>query len=428
MVKKGSSADKKAEESLDLDTSKDSPVNKGEQDPSLHKTSISSGGNAEFLGGMAVHLGKDDENAGSSLEWKLQTRVSFSGKQRDQSDSRAASNVSLQSLSGRKTRQQLQKEQAAAMTIQAAWRGCQVRREIDIMTKAATKIQATFRGHKTRKELPLHLCDHGRNKSKNKIQARKENRPVPEFQSNHLQQLGFIGAHTKSQSILPYNAKSRNSLKTIGDYTLLSPEITFLEIEMGHRTSQEVFACSSLNALATEIEWQRYHNAATIIQAAWRGYQVRKMLGIAAQTGTCHSESFRFNYVCEEIIRKDTVCQPPDHRARRHDAVMLGFVPRIRNINVYTVVKGAAASPKPNISLRVLSQNAVIQGFQRDMSAGVQGLYTIKSPGALRPAQLFVRVDMRKELKKLSSLITEKNPKPRKGQSKESLVTAQESQ
>lgn len=412
MVKEAPHTGKKIDESLDSDTSTESLINKRKEYPSASKINVSSGSNVESFHDMPVRPAKKDGKAGTSEERNRQSHVFFSYEPRDPSDTRAARNLSLPllPLPRRKTRQELQTEKAAATTIQSAWRGCQVRREIKKMTEAATKIQATFRGHKIRKELPLSLCNHSKSKSKKKIHARKDSESVPEF-LHCFQQLGLIGTHTKSQSILPYNDKTRNYLTVIGDYALLSPEVTFLETEMGHRPSKEMFTFSSLNVLA-EIEWQRYHNAAIIIQAAWRGFKVRKMIRIIKQTEKSQGTSFRFKYTCEEIIRKDTTS---GHRSqlqeRRHDNVLLGFVPRIRNINIYTVVKGLPASQRPNISVRVLSPNAVIQGFQREMRVGAQGLYSVKSPGALRPTQVFVHVDIRKELKVLSSLKTEKNQK-----------------
>lgn len=419
MVKKGPS--KEVDESLD--TSKESLVSNGEEYPSPKKTNVSPGGNVESLGDTPKHPVKDDGKAGSSPEKKLQTHVSFSrSEQRDPSGTQAAPNLNPPLLPRRKTRQQLQKEKAAATTIQSAWRGCQVRREIDKMTKAATKIQATFRGHKIRKELPLSLCNHGRSQSKRKKHARKESGSVPEFLTCS-QPLGLIGTHTKSQGILPYSNRSRACLSVLGEYSLLTPDTTFLETVMGHRPSKEMFTCSSLNVFAAEINLQRYHNAAIIIQAAWRGYRVRKIIRMFIEAGESQSKSFHFNYICEEILRKDAISgQLFRFRARRHDTVLLGFVPRIRNINVYTVVKGVPASQRPNISVRILSPNAVIQGYQREMSMGAQGRYTVKSPGALRPSQVFVHVDVRKELKKLSALMVKKKQKPGGVQSKGAAV------
>ncbi|KAJ7335305.1 hypothetical protein JRQ81_013246 [Phrynocephalus forsythii] len=303
----------------------------------------------------------------------------------------------------RKSPWQRQQEEEAAVTIQSAWRGWQVRKEMDRMERAATQIQAAFRGYMTRKELPLGICCSCRTDWPTPKQKSAENKsqPFPLFLTC-TQQLGLgSGTQTESLSVFFPNNRGRICPKTIPeDSPLLNPNASFFESKSAIRPDRKVFTYASLNVFASKIRNQKYQEeAATIIQAAWRGYQIRQKARPRIQAAKS-TKSLPSNFIVNKSYwRRLWSGHTVEERGIQQIFANSAFrkAPQIRNINIYTVVKGMAASSKrPDISIQVRSPKAVIQGFQRDMSRGVQALYTVKNRGASRPSQILIHVNMLK--------------------------------
>ncbi|CAI5796718.1 neuronal acetylcholine receptor subunit beta-3 isoform X1 [Podarcis lilfordi] len=422
------------EDSCDLDSSSEeddtfSHDDRSEQYVPHRKANVSTGDSIDRLGDRyapwplpqyVCHC-KDDRRARSPRSMNRHPqRPCFVHKPREICCARTASDVNMDEVLSllpgrqRKTRQQLQREKEAAVTLQSAWRGCQVRKDISKMNKAATQIQAAFRGYMTRKELPLGLCGYGRTnqrKLQKKTRAEDESKPFPAL-LDCLQQFGLVsGTKPSGQSISLPNGKPRNySRNLIEDYPLLNPNVTFFEIESTLRPNREVFTYTSFNVFATGIQDQRYEDAATTIQAAWRGYQIRQKG--RPMTG---EEKRPRNPICSNFAMKKTPCKHslpgpalkgPKIRqifvakADLHDTqgtLSLRDAPQIRNINIYAVIKAMPdPSRKPNISIRVLSPNAVVQGYEREMSSGVQALYTVQNNSASMPSQILIHVNTQK--------------------------------
>ncbi|XP_062830223.1 abnormal spindle-like microcephaly-associated protein homolog [Anolis carolinensis] len=397
------------EDSCDLEySSEESDVLSHDSEPEENvskskKANRSSQDNAQYRRDRYGHIHlptstrsyKEDLRAGSYRRRNPHTHRTrcFVHQQGDPYHSQGDSSVSVDEVLNllptykRKTRQQCQQEKEAAITIQSAWRGHQVRRHIDTMNEAATKIQAAFRGHVTRKELPLELSGYARTdrpKIQRKARTDNQSKCCPEL-LNCLQKFGLVsGPHTQRQNIvLPKARPSRCPKYIIEDYPVLNPNVSFFEIKSPLRPNREVFTYKSLNVFA---QTQRYQAAATTIQAAWRGYQIRQKIPI--------------NLTIRKTSWKHTLS---GHTLEAHEIhqiftrPVLRKAPRIRNINIRTVVKNApASSQKPNISIQVLSPRGVIQGFQRDMSRGAQALYTVASKNATIPSQIFIHVTLQK--------------------------------
>nr|XP_060622800.1 IQ domain-containing protein N-like [Anolis sagrei ordinatus] len=372
------------------------------------KANSSSQDNAKYLRDRYGHIRfptstysyKDDLRAGSDRRRNPHTRkkTRFVHQQGDPYHSQSDSSVSVDEVINllptykRKTRQQQQQEKEAAITIQSAWRGHQVRRNIDAINEAATKIQAAFRGHATRKELPLGLSGYARTdrpKFQRKARTENEGECCPELLSC-LQKFGLAsGTDTEKQSIFLPKGRPRSCPKhVIEDYPVLNPKVSFFEIKSPLRPNREVFTYRSLNVFA---QTQRYQAAATTIQAAWRGYQIRQKIPI---------RPFSSNFTIRKTSWKHTFAGRTLEAHEIHQIFtrpVLRKAPRIRNINIRTVVKGApASSQKPNVSIQVLSPRGVVQGFQRDMSRGAQALYTVESENATIPSQIFIHVNLQK--------------------------------
>lgn len=292
----------------------------------------------------------------------------------------------------RKSRQQLQREREAATAIQSGWKGCQVRKDIDKMNKAATQIQAAFRGYRSRKELPLGLCGRPkRQKSQKKIRVENKSSSLPSL-LNYVQQWSLASA-TQIESpnfFLPKGKPRSHSKNKAGDYMHLKPKVTLFEIKSALKPDSKVFTYTSLNVFATQLLRQRYHDAAVTIQAAWRGFQARKKIRTLKQAKESHQG------VPEEVKEQET-CAKSEQDERSKETRPVGETPHIRNINIYTVVKGKPASQKPSVSIRVPSANATVQGYQRDMSRGMKGLYTVTNKNTPKPSQIHVHVNMKQE-------------------------------
>ncbi|XP_053149714.1 IQ domain-containing protein N-like [Hemicordylus capensis] len=334
----------------------------------------------------------------------------FVHKRTDPSHKRAVRNASLNDvltllpmpLPRRKTRQQLQKEKEAAITIQSAWRGYQIRRDMEKLNEAATNIQAAFRGYMTRKALPLGLCSYGRttgSKFKEAMRTENKSRPFPVLLGS-LQQLDLAsGAHTGSHSIFPTNGKPRsypNHIKK--DDKPLHPKVTCIEVDSSaFRPSRKMLTCSAFD---TGVQKQKYRDAATTIQAAWRGYQERQKIRLIVQAKKSFGKSFCSNFTIRKIYRKRAMS---GHTLEEHEVRGIFTksephgIARIRNINICAVVKGKPASQRSNVSIQVSSPNAEVQGYQRDMSMGTKGFYTAKNNRAQRPSQILIHVHLQKE-------------------------------
>ncbi|XP_042305158.1 uncharacterized protein LOC121921316 [Sceloporus undulatus] len=411
------------EDSCDLESSSEesdvfSHDSGGEQNVSHKKANVSIEDNAEYLRDRDTPMNlptsvcscKGDLRTRSCRRMKphINRATHLVREHQDPYYSRSDSSVSVDDVLNllpiypRKTRQQFRREKEAAITIQSAWRGYQVRRDIDKMNEAATQIQAAFRGYMTRKELPLGLCGYGRTdrqKLKKKIRAENENKCFPVF-LNCLQQFGLAsGTHAEKHNVSLPSGKSRSCHEHIIDnYPLLNPKVSFFEIKSALRPNREVFTYTSLNVFAPRI--QRYQDAATTIQAAWRGYQIRQKARPMISVVKSPIKSFTSNFTIKKASwkRAFSVRTIEAHEIQQiFTSSIFGKAPRIRNINISTVVNGMpASSQKPNISIQVLCPKGVVQGFQRDMSRGAQAVYTVESEGASIPSQILIHVNMKK--------------------------------
>ncbi|XP_039400612.1 uncharacterized protein LOC120408110 [Mauremys reevesii] len=332
----------------------------------------------------------------------------------------------------RKTQQQLQKENQSATIIQSAWRGCQVRREINGMNKAAAKIQAVFRGYRTRRELLLGCNTHGKDEG---LQLKKKRRAESKEKLFPLilrfdQQWGWdsrtLSNISKSDSLRSQHKTNKR------EGTFFIPIVIFPKVESSRKTKRKGFVLPSdlptLNVFESRTQQHGICHAAIQIQAAWRGYQARKqMREIERQAKIKAEESQPFSNGCKnspescekqpvlgaemsgavaEIQsstpeQKDPVQEPEQDSSVKEEPSKEskgtnteGSVPSVRNINIYTVVKGVPASRRPPITIRVSSPNAIVQGYHRDMSRGMQGLYTVKNHCDPRPSQIIVQIHM----------------------------------
>lgn len=275
------------------------------------------------------------------------------GKVRDMN----LNDIRKQPVLRQKSRQQVQKEKEAATTIQSAWRGHQVRKELDTMDEAATRIQAAFRGHQTRKELSFHSSESGSFPGQKVKRGKSKNWYFPEFLHD-------------------------------------SPQ-------------KEVFTYGGLDP---PLEKQKHRGAASIIQEAWERHQRRQR---ESSTMLQEEQGLRKSYCSiEKTYMKHT---PSGHTLdqvqgtiSKSGAVSVRNVPRVRNINIYTIVKGMPVLPKPSVSIHVCSPHGVVEGYQKDLSpGGVHGLYTVKNRHCQRPAQLLIHVNLQKE-KGLNAVLTSK--------------------
>lgn len=181
----------------------------------------------------------------------------------------------------------------------------------------------------------------------------------------------------------------------------------------------------TLNVFESRTQQQEICHAAVQIQAAWRGYRVRKRmreLERQAKIRAEESQSFSNGYknspessekqlmsgaaAVAEIQalapkQKDPVQEPEQDLSVKEEPSKEskgtnteGNVPSVRSINIYTIVKDVPASRRPPIAIRVSSPNSIVQGYHRDTIRGTQGLYTVKNHCDSRPSQILVQINM----------------------------------
>ncbi|KAG8130393.1 hypothetical protein E2320_017000 [Naja naja] len=171
----------------------------------------------------------------------------------------------------RKAHQKFGQENKAAINIQSAWRGSHAKQNMERMSKAATKIQAIFRGYLIRKELPLGLCS-----SYGWAEEQKKTRPRKHFQTFptcHRQR----GLHSERPAereciCLPSHKPKYYPKTVIENYPPLNHKKPFVRASILPLSSTGFPSTS----LPLALEKQRYQEAATTIQAAWRAYQNRQ--------------------------------------------------------------------------------------------------------------------------------------------------------
>lgn len=326
----------------------------------------------------------------------------------------------------RKTRQHLQKECKSATVIQSARRGDQVRWEMEEMNKAAAKIQAAYRGYRTRQELLLGSNTRIKGKGlKQNMENTAKNKYLPAA-SGYYQQWdwGF-----QTQDVITKNNRSRchhkNKHSTV---SFVIPTSTFLKTESSVTLDKEELTIghglSALKVFKAMTQQQEFNDAATRIQAVWRGYHVRKQMREIEKQAKILVEAIQsFSDECKispenhkscwvsgtaavmetqslYLKQETTVRKPEPDLDVKPEASMENkytntesSAPLFRNINVYTVVKGRPSSQQSLITIRVSSPNALVQGYHRDTSRGTQGLYTVKHHNSSKPSQIFVQIN-----------------------------------
>ncbi|KAK9408026.1 hypothetical protein NXF25_006800 [Crotalus adamanteus] len=298
----------------------------------------------------------------------------------------------------RKTRQQFGQENKAAAIIQSAWRGSHAKQNMERVNKAATKIQAIFRGYLIRKELPLGLCSsYGWAEKQKKARPRKQNRSFPTFPSYYPQRgLDFGRPAERECTCLPSYKPKYYPKTVIENYPPLNLKDPFERASVLQPSRTGLLSMS----LPLALEKQRHHEAAATIQAAWRAYQNRQK-----RRPFVHVDRYPFppNVAVKQTICKNLTlgCTFPEEEIQQMlentDILLLSKAPRVRNINIRAVVKGLpVSSPMPNISVEVKSPHAVIQGFQRDLSSGVQAVYTMRNANASGVSQILIHVNTQK--------------------------------
>ncbi|XP_034267174.1 uncharacterized protein LOC117662027 [Pantherophis guttatus] len=295
----------------------------------------------------------------------------------------------------RKTHQQSGQENKAATILQSAWKGSHDSQNMERASKAATKIQAIFRGYLTRKELPLGLCSsYGWAEEQKKTRPRKQNRSFPTFPVFHPQHSLDSGRPAERECTCLSSHKPKYYPKTvIENYPPLNPKEPFVRASF-LPASRTGFPSMSL---PLALEKQRYQEAAVTIQAAWRAYQNRQKRRPFLQV---NGYPFPPNVAVKQAIWKipKLGCTFPEEGIQQvlgnSDILLVSKAPRVRNINIRAVVKGLpVSSPMPNISVEVKSPHAVIQGFQRDLSSGIQAVYTMRNASASGVSQILIHVN-----------------------------------
>lgn len=346
--------------------------------------------------------------------------LGFVHKWQDPSKAQSTSNMSADEVLAfapaphRKTHQQFGQENKAATIIQSAWRGSHASQNTERMNKAATKIQAMVRGYLTRKELPLGLCSSYRwSEEQKKTRPRKQNRSFPTSLSCHPQHGLDFGRPAERECIcspshkpkyypkmecvcLPSHKPKYYPKAVIEKYPPLNLEEPF-ERASNLQPSRTGFPSTSL---PRALEKQRYQEAAATIQAAWRAHQNRQKKRPFVQV---NRYPFPPNVAVKQTVWKNLKlgCTFPEEEIQQilenTDILLLSKAPRVRNINIRAVVKGLpVSSPMPNISVEVKSPHAVIQGFQRDLSSGIQAVYTMRNASASGMSQILVHVNTQK--------------------------------
>ncbi|ETE70753.1 hypothetical protein L345_03435, partial [Ophiophagus hannah] len=329
--------------------------------------------------------------------------LGFVHKRQDPSKAQTTSNMNTDEVLAfapapqRKAHQKFGQENKTATNIQSAWRGSHAKQNMERMNKAATKIQAIFRGYLIRKELPLGLCSsYGWAEAQKRTRPRKQNRSFPTFPTCHLQRGVDSERPAERECICLPSHKPKYYPKTvIENYPPLNHKKPFV------RASSTILPLSSTAfpsmSLPLALEKQRYQEAAVTIQAAWRAYQNRQKRRPVVQV---NKYLFPPNVAVKQANWENLKlgCAFPEEEMQQiggsSDILLLSKAPRVRNINIRTVVKGLPAStPMPNISVEVKSPHAVIQGFQRDLSSGIQAVYTMRNASASGASQILIHVN-----------------------------------
>ncbi|XP_064415334.1 mitochondrial import receptor subunit TOM5 homolog isoform X1 [Latimeria chalumnae] len=186
-----------------------------------------------------------------------------------------------------KTRKLLKEEHKAASVIQALWKGYLARKEIKKMKEAVAKIQAAFRGFQLRKRLfdddfigfQGDYVLHCKGTSTTGLDSTLPSKASKAYQhSSGEPQRGFIKVQPEKHN-LPSKTKPQiqpavltesKTINAVSNYTAPTTISTYCAwLSSGERRPRK---------FRTRKQHQQNNNAATVIQAHWKGYQVRKQL------------------------------------------------------------------------------------------------------------------------------------------------------
>ncbi|XP_078533656.1 IQ domain-containing protein N [Lissotriton helveticus] len=343
----------------------------------------------------------------------------------------------------RKSREQLRKEHISAATIQSAWKAYLVRKEIKEMNKAATRIQAFYRGFKVRQELQLdndttvyhgftaentqqkalHMLLHTKGRVEPhgidtlraypyqrrptfKVQARRGRMVAADktFSENSLS-TNFEHRSTQTQGAenqcfcRPRNMTVSTSKSVSGKANHL-----FESRRPPHGRYSAARNHPSRNGYFVSKQIREMHEAATRIQAFYRGYKTRLVLqetGLLrfGRLGEAAGDAITYPMAHSNerempLARREGACGRCRMNPAKDCTAYLAPESPIRNINVSRVVRDGQYFQRPPISIRVSSTNGIVYGCCNGTTKGAEGHYMIKTSAMRPPSKILVNVNM----------------------------------